>query len=163
MCELLQKYQILIAGCLGFSGVVVTILANGFFSRQQHKRELKSKTDSVRVAILSELEINLSSFEARIEQLSKPINSDAHIPKTLFTDVYDTLLDQVGLLNDNQVSTVIKAYLLIKELPYFFQLYADDSKEGFVIVKTDKRKVIAEMHQIRLEPIKMAISSLKNA
>ncbi|WP_339145214.1 hypothetical protein [Pseudoalteromonas galatheae] len=162
MCELLQKYQILIAGCLGFLGVFITILANGFFSRQQHKRELKSKAASIRVAILSELEINLSSFEVRIEQLSKPVNSDAHIPKTLFTDAYDALLNQIGFLNENQASTVIKAYLLIKELPYFFQLYADDSKEGFVIVKTDKRKVIAEMHQKRLEPIKMAISSLKN-
>ncbi|KPH92148.1 hypothetical protein AMS57_01050 [Pseudoalteromonas undina] len=163
MCELLQKYQILIAGCLGFVGVIVTILANGFFSRQQHKRELKSKENSVRVAIRSELEINLSSFEARIEQLGKPTNSDAHIPNSFFTDVYDTLLNEIGLLNESEVASVINAYLLIKELPYYFQLYAHTSKEGFVVIKTDKRQMVADFHAVRLKPIKDAISSLKNA
>jgi len=98
-----HKYQILITGCLGFLGVFFTILANGYFSRLQHKRELQSKVKSIRIAMISELEINLSSFEARIEQLKCPTNSNAHIPNSVFTDVYDNLLNEIGLLNESEM------------------------------------------------------------
>ncbi len=81
----------------------------------------------------SELVANKKSYENRIQQLDEPSEfSHALVPNNTVDYVYKTLLDKIGLLSEDEVENILKAYLLIADLPYRIRiLVGTDSIGGF--------------------------------
>ncbi|ELA7158644.1 hypothetical protein RAX54_004570 [Vibrio parahaemolyticus] len=53
---MIDTYQTLIAGVVGFVGVIISILANGFFARKQHGQGIAQRRKSIISAIKAELQ-----------------------------------------------------------------------------------------------------------
>ena len=164
---MLQSYQILITGLIGFTGVIVTMLANAWFQRTQYERKIKHETNSLRAAIKSELNANKQALELRIKQLNEPTEySDALIPSKSIDDIYKELINKIGLLTDEEIEMVIQAYALMAELPYSLRILVGTNNVGgfnneFIRVSKDKQDIVLKMHEKNLPVINQAISAIE--
>jgi len=165
---MLQTYQILITGLLGFTGVIVTMLANAKLQRNQYERKIKHETSSIRAAIRSELDANKKMLETRIRQLNEPTEySDALIPRKIYDDIYKELLSKLGLLTDQEIEKVIHAYALITELPYDLTILAGTNNVGGInndyirISNNVHGDIVKKMHEKNLPAINDAINEIQ--
>ena len=91
---LIHSNQTLFVGLLGFVGVIITMLANAYLQRVQHKRASQHEKQSLRSALKAELTSNKQSYEHRIEQFNEPSGHDhALIQNKVQDKVYNTYMD----------------------------------------------------------------------
>ena len=163
-----QSYQILITGLIGFTGVIITMLANAKLQRNQYERKIMHETSSLRAAIRSELNANKQMLELRIEQLNEPTEySDALIPRKIYDDIYKELISKLGLLTDKEIEKVIHAYALIAELPYDLTILVGTYNVGginndYIRISRDKHgDIVIKMHEKNLPIINNAINEIE--
>ena len=77
--ELIETYQTLIVGILGFLGVIATLIFNSKLSRDLRKDELKHERNSIRQALITELESLKGSFKDKSESVET--DQDWFLPK----------------------------------------------------------------------------------
>lgn len=63
---MIQSYQTIFVGLLGFAGVIITMLANAAMHRNQLNRKLLHEANSLRTAIKSELDANINAYKLRV-------------------------------------------------------------------------------------------------
>ena len=161
----LQAYQVFFAGLLGFVGVLLTMKYNSKIQREKVEREIKHQANSLRTALKSELLINKESYEKRAEDLDVTTNQDALIRKDIINNVYLKSLDKIGLLTEGEVGAILKAYLLLGEVPYRLQiLVGTDNVIGIdkdiIRLRGNHVNTAAKMHAVFLKSINHAISSI---
>ncbi|EIV8646618.1 TPA: hypothetical protein NJ448_004567 [Vibrio parahaemolyticus] len=136
--DVIDTYQTLIAGVVGFVGVIISILANGFFARKQHGQGIAQRRKSIISAIKAELNVNLTSFEGRAEILKIPSNGKrTAFPVKVFNDVYKEMLGQIGYLTEEECRCIINIYLLLEEFPNRVKLLLSDSEysiDDFIVI-----------------------------
>lgn len=163
----IKAYPTIFVGLLGFSGVITTMIFNAKMQRNLHDRALRHQTNSLRVAIKSELNSNKQSYEYRIEQFNEPSKfSDALFPSKIENEIYKQLISNIGLLTDEEVEKIINAYALISEIPYRVRiLVGTDSIGGhndeFIRLKGDQKKVVSKIHENILPDIVEAIDTIE--
>ena len=102
--QIFETYQTFVTGLLGFSGVIIAMVVNARTQRKLQLQRIEHDKRSLRVALKSELQVNSKSFEQRINDFNEPGNEgDALIPNKTTDGVYRTLLDQIGLLTEEEV------------------------------------------------------------
>lgn len=161
-----EKYQTFFTGLLGFTGVVITMIVNARLQRSAQTRKLDHEAQTLRTALRAELDANRMAFEGRIEQLDERTDfSHALVPNLPIHQIYTSHLDKLGLLSDDEVKKVIKAYLLISEL--FFRmriLVGTDNVIGIdnEIIRLDqeRRSTASDMHKSFLPDIEHAIRAI---
>lgn len=164
--QVLETYQIFFAGILGFSSVIVTMLANAKMQRDQQDREVEHSADSLRAAVRSELFINKQVLELRINQLSAAdARDDASVPNTVANEVYRQLLGRIGLLSQVEIASIIEAYLLLQELPYRLKLLVgtDRCTADFTRLNVAHRHAVTQIYSNSLKVIEKAIESIECA
>lgn len=163
---MLQTYQTIIVGLIGFTGVIITMIANAKIQRNQIDRKIEHEKNSLRVALKSELVINKQIYELRIEQLINVSQGrNSLIPNKIFDGVYQKLLSQIGLLTEEEVKKVIQAQLLMAELPYKLRiLVGTGNVQGvdneFIRLNEEQAAYAAKMHKEFLVVIIQAIESI---
>jgi hypothetical protein len=105
---------------LGFGGVMLTLLFNGWLSRQQDRWQLDDKRKALRIALAEELKVSLNSYKDAIEkieaaELDQTISIS--VPTKCFTFVYEQMIDQIGLLTASEVEAAMNAYLMVQQMP----------------------------------------------
>ncbi len=55
MLEFIRFYQTVVVGVVGFLGVIISIIANGYFSRAQDDRKERREADALKIALIEEL------------------------------------------------------------------------------------------------------------
>lgn len=165
----LRSYQSLIVGLLGFTGVIITMLANARMQRSQHERVCLHEANSVRVAAKTELEANKKAYELRIEQLNEQPkdHTEALVPSRVLDNIYKEMLSKFGLLSEEELKNIINAYALITELPYKLRILVGTDNIGgynneFIRVGDGKHIIASKMHENILPAINEAISSIEN-
>ncbi len=162
-----ETYQTFFTGLLGFTGVIVTMVVNAKHQTKLQSRQMEHEVRSLRVALKSELASNKNSYENRIQQLNEPCEYDhALIPNNTVDHVYKTLLDKIGLLSEDEVENILKAYLLIADLPYRIRiLVGTDSiggfKDEFIRLNKDQQPIVSGIHKSFLPDINKAIDSIE--
>jgi hypothetical protein len=68
---LLREYQTLIVGALGFTGVIITLLANAALTRRQHARQVDHERSALKAALGAELSIIRDAYMDRIKTISE--------------------------------------------------------------------------------------------
>ena len=151
---LIQSYQTIFVGLLGFLGVIITMLANAKIQRNQIKRTQLHEANSLRIALKSELNANVNAYQLRIEQFKEPSESDkdAIVPNRATDGIYKELLNKIGLLSENELEKIIKAYALLSELPYRIRILVGTDNIGgfeneFLRVKNNKLKTVLKIHE----------------
>jgi hypothetical protein len=66
---LVQEFQSLIVGTLGFAGVIITLVLNARYAREQRREERSHECQTLRVALIEELSINRMSLARNIEEI----------------------------------------------------------------------------------------------
>lgn len=159
MLEFIKQYQIFCAGIMGLSGVVITILANGYYSRKQYARDIQKQKASISAAIKAELEVNRSTFEERIKAIEKAPGKFC-MPVKQFMDVYQKNLDKIGILDAEQVRRIVSTYLLIEEVPYFAQFHAIDRDDNYIVFDQSKIQSVKKILIERLYEIQKTIEMI---
>jgi len=157
------EYQTLIVGCLGFAGVILTLVVNAKLNRDQKTAELKREGNSVRHAILAELKALKLTYEDRASTSKK--DQDWLVPARVSNDVYKTFLPRIGLLSSEEVDCVMKAYLLVGELPTRLMLISaspsnNQPREGYIHIGRGYIEVAVGIHKAFLPDIEAAIDKL---
>lgn len=164
----LQPFQTLFVGVLGFAGVIITMLVNAKMQRSQHDRVLLHESNSLRVAIKSELLANKQAYEFRVEQFNEPSEgSDALIHNKLTDNIYKELLPKIGLLTEEEIEKVLNAYALMSELPYRVRILVGTDcvsgyKNEFIRIKEERQEIVLKMHENILPIIIQAISTVES-
>ncbi|MCA3940729.1 hypothetical protein JKP09_20815 [Vibrio vulnificus] len=158
-------YQTLVAGLIGFVGVILSLIANGYFARRQERERIAHNKLTILAALKAELRVNLGTFEARAIQLERPFNyeGDGYLPLVVFNDVYQQLLNQLGLLDEEHAESIIKVYLAIEELPPTMELLSELNiiNDQFVQFRNPEQKAYAARKYKELASlIKEAIEQL---
>lgn len=165
----LEKFQTIVVGLLGFAGVITTISMNGRLARRQHERQQAHERETLRTALCAELEVICQMLINRRQSLSehKPGQS-ALIPAYVPDHVYRQLLGRIGLLSSTEVGSVIRAYLLVGEMPQRLRLLeettaaATDSPD-YIRVSAEHAQHAATLHDNFLKSANLALENVKAA
>ncbi|EGR0900373.1 hypothetical protein MQK76_17855 [Vibrio cholerae] len=165
--EWFEKYQTFLAGLIGFVGVVVTILANGYLYRKQFLKEKSQESSALRRTLIEELRLISETYTINMQRLSEdndyPI---AYIPSTPHIEAFKQLVPKFGLLTGDEIKKTMLAYQLIQELPDKLRLFQiiDSSvhKEGFVAIEKAARPSIVDVYDHTFSPVLQAIEILNS-
>jgi len=64
-----QDSQTLIAGAIGFAGVIGTLLLNARYAREQRREQRRHECQTLRVALIEELKINRGTLVSNKNQI----------------------------------------------------------------------------------------------
>jgi hypothetical protein len=162
----LKTYQILVSVIAGFTGIALTMLANAYLQRAQHKRAFQHEKQTLRSALRAELNANKQAYEHRVEQFNQPSGDNHALMQNRIQDnVYKTLLAKIGILESGEITAIIEAYQLIFEIPYRIRILAGlDAVGGFdneyIRLKPEHIDIVKKIHESLLPTIAAAIESI---
>ena len=165
LVPIIERFQTLIVGLIGFIGVIITISKNAKQSRDQEVQRNTHERESIRGALYSELEFIQKMLSDR-ENDFKPDGSDILIPEKISTKVYDQNLNRIGLLDTSEIKPIIGAYTLIDELSIRLKLLSNQenqttSEEGYILIEAQKIPDVKTIHKNFAEKIHQTIKSVK--
>lgn len=165
--ELLERFQTSLVGVLGFTGVIITMLANAKIQRNLQSAQRQHEVRSLRTALLVELKANVQMYETRISDLSKTVGTHhALIPSKVTNNIYQSSLSDVGLLSAKEVEAVLRAYLLLEEMPYRLRLLVGTNNVGgyndeFISIDADRQDAAKKIHEALLPTLREAVAALE--
>lgn len=127
--KIFVDFQTLIVGVIGFVGVVYTLRENALLAKKQHERVIDHEKETLRAALVAELEIIYKSLNGLAE--SSTPSQGAFYPEEIPHIVYKSLISKIGLLTSEEVGAVIKAYALVNELPARLKLLSVGHHQSF--------------------------------
>src|SRR5919109_570157 len=93
------EFQTLIVGCLGFAGVIITLVLNAWYSRQQRREERRHECQTLRVALIEELRIIRGALARETEKENDTSEADGYaVPTDAMDDAYRTFTRTSGTL-----------------------------------------------------------------
>ena len=95
---LLEKYQTLFVGLIGFAGVIATLFQNARLNRKQHERDLLHERTTLRQAMISELRILEDTFDDRSKTKAGGEYQDWLVPARVSDSVYQAFLPRIGII-----------------------------------------------------------------
>ena len=165
-----KDFQILIAGILGFLGVVVALLYNAKQLRTQRQNERYYERQMLRVALIEELQINRSSLAANVKDLQKsfPISTEFWVATYEMNDVFKSFVSKIGVLTRREVSMVLSVYLRLRayRAALFLHSRLDERvkiDDQHVPIPINRRQGLITMQQSLVGPIDRAIKALEKA
>jgi hypothetical protein len=136
---------------------------NAWLARRQHTRQVQHESSVVRVALGAELQAIAEAYRVRIDTLGNPGPYEGvRLSLDTMTDVYKSVIPQLGLLSEVEVRAVLRAYLLAQQLPERIKMLpgAKEIEPGVVYVPGQTFKALKQMHQNYLTDIDAAIKSM---
>jgi hypothetical protein len=115
-----QRFQSAVVGVIGFAGVIITLIVNAHLARTQQDRAIAHDRQMVQVALVAELTKVRDTIKARYDsmmQTPEDQRSNIFISARPMTDVYDHLMDKIGLLDAEQIGKVMDVYVILKDEP----------------------------------------------
>lgn len=166
----IERFQTGIVGVIGFLGVIYTIYSNGKLAREQHERQLKHERTGLRTALCAELELFRDTYADRSKVLSAVEEGQSSLlAESPHAAVYQQLLDKVGLLTPKEVTSLMKAYALISELPVRvrlleFQDFGENHvRSGYIQVSGVHANAVASMHDGFRKVLEEALAAVLGA
>jgi hypothetical protein len=118
LCAWVQDFQTLIAGTIGFAGVIITLVLNARQGRQQRRDERRHECQTLRAALIEELSVNRRSLVYNIEGVRKAGHLSEEggfdVPTDPMDDAYRAFTHRIGLLPRAEVSKVMFDYLTLR-------------------------------------------------
>ena len=168
----IERFQTLTAGIIGFSGIVFALLGNAWLARRQHARQIYHERQILLTALRSELGALRDAYSDRIDMIDRAQQDNSTgvlVPLNTMTDIYDQLLDKIGLLSEEEVRPAMNAYNLARQMPERVQLLrrqhatVDELESGMALVDSPLFTALRQMHQNYLQKIDEAITALSGA
>ena len=167
MVEYLERFQTSVVGVLGFTGVILTMIVNAKTQRGLQSTQRQHDVRSLRTALLVELKENVRMYEDRISTLSKADGTHhALMPSRVTNSIFQSSLSKVGLLSADVVESVLRAYLLLEEMPYRLRLLVGTNNVGgyndeFIRIDADRQHDAKKIHDALLPRLREAVAALE--
>ncbi|WP_299130191.1 hypothetical protein [uncultured Amaricoccus sp.] len=113
ICDLVARFQTLIAASIALVGVIATLAANAHAGRKQSERHWAKEAASVRIALRGEIEQLkrwVTGQRERLQEMTDQENGGFLVPSRSIDVVYRSLIPQLGRLEANQVEAVMDVY-----------------------------------------------------
>lgn len=117
--SVIAKYQTLLIGAIGFTGVILTLRSNRRIAEARRRKAVDRDRESVRIALMTELTFahqELRAVTASMDFGLKPRGPIAITPLN-HNQAYEVFLAKLSLLDDAQVEHVSWAYHALKDFP----------------------------------------------
>jgi hypothetical protein len=177
MCELIETYQTLIAGSLGFLGVMATLWWNGHLQRKLEERRERREASALRTALIEELKQQREALRYTAESLAAAQASTQDgtqgslIPLERFDAVFRRSFERLGLLERRELSAVFEAYLPLPRLTWRLRIMLEQiDKPGpfatapdHVSLSRSYYKTASEMHAQMVPAIDAAIAEVERS
>jgi hypothetical protein len=111
----IDQHQTIVAGLIAFAGVTFGLGVNALLQWLDRRSKRIHDQQVMRSALLAEMTFLLRSLESRVQSMSVASGS-FDIPMVTETEVYDRLLERIGVLEPEQGDGLIHAYLAAKHL-----------------------------------------------
>jgi hypothetical protein len=169
MGEFLRQYQTLLVGGLGFTGVVATLAMNAWLTRRQHDRQVQHEARVLRTALRAELEVIREAFRDRIQTIdsTKPgAGKSMLVPLETMSDVYASLIDRVGLLSETETRAVVRAYVLVRQMPERLKMLMrkqgteEEVESGWALIGSELFVALRKMHENYLTDVDAALEEI---
>ena len=165
--DFLERFQTSLVGVLGFTGVIITMIANAKIQRNLQATQRQHEVRSLRTALLVELKENVRMYEDRISTLSEADGAHhALMPSRVTNSFFQSSLSDVGLLSADEVESVLRAYLLVEEMPYRLRLLVGTNNVGgyndeFIRVDANRQHDAKRILEALLPKLKEAVAALE--
>ena len=144
--------------------MIITLVTNARLARAQHERQVEHEGKVLRVALRAELEAVAEAYRDRIKSFDNPgVIGGALYPLDTRSKVYKSMIGRIGLLSATEVKAVLRAYLLIEQLPDRVKMLASDDRKtepGFVFMLADSFGPLRQMHLNYLADIEAALVAI---
>jgi len=162
----LETFQTLAVGFVGFTGVIITLFVTAKAAHDRRNEERDHEKKVLRIALLAELNINrdtLSENAAILETDRSDPNDAVVVPTDRMDDVYKAFIPRIGLLSEDEVGKVMKAYLSLEtyNAKLFLQGLSAQSGPRHVKVSGNDIVVLAGIMRGTLFPVDEAIKVLR--
>jgi hypothetical protein len=165
--ELPQQFQTSLVGVLGFTGVILTMLVNAKTQRNLQAAQRDHATRALRIALQVELKANVQMYEDRIGEFAKADGAHhALVPSKVTNNIYQSSLADIGLLSTKEVEAVVRAYLLVEEMPYRLRLLTGTDnvggyKDEFIRLDASRQQAAQKIHEALLPSLREAVTVLE--
>jgi len=164
MLALLERFQTVIVGTLGFAGVIVTLFVNAYISRRQSREAREHEGDTIRQALLAELRSARLSAKGSAESLREggaTGDSPLHVNAEWETPVFDGVIPRLGLLGGEQTARVVDAYMSLRQFDRALALFSAPDESGhFRRVTAGRARTLAKSYESLLPKLDSAIAAL---
>ena len=153
-------------GLLGFFGVIYTIRMNARLARDKSEHQLNHERAALRTALCAELTSIRTTYENRSQDCEDANGTSVYIPEYVPNQIYQKLLDRIGLLTLAEIESVIQAYLLVVELPERLRFLSEDfgitgEPSGYIHIRSKYVKNAGDIHISFLKKTNSAIKALE--
>jgi len=166
----LKDYAGIFTGALALVGVIFALCGNALLQWWDRKSKRDHDREVIRSALVAELQFLVDSYDNR-QQLIAETPDYFDVPVRAETEVYDKMLDKVGLLRVDQAKKVIHAYLAAKHLAMNLERNEDENPplvktwvghpEGYVRVSRENAQDAVDLHRERIGLFRAAITALQ--
>ncbi len=113
----IETFQNLLVGAVGFAGVIITLLVNAKIARDRRRDERDHERATLRTALAEELNINRESLQGNLNSLRElppDGKKETFVPTDPMDDAYRSFVPKIGLLTETEVHRVMNAYLYLR-------------------------------------------------
>ncbi len=166
--DVLETYQTIVVGFVGFGGVIITIWFNAKIARDERRAERDHERDILRVALIAELKINrrtLTENTNTLRENSSDPEGKAFIPTDLMNHAYQALLPRIGVLSEDEVCKAMETYLTLETVSasLFLLGVPVPTSPGYVKVPGTNLQAIAQMQKSVCLLVEAAVDTLEKA
>ncbi|MEW8026920.1 MAG: hypothetical protein AB2806_04160 [Candidatus Thiodiazotropha sp.] len=114
------------------------------------------EVNSLRVALKSEL----TSVRVSYESIIDTYHEEEHTGSSVFQNaayhvVFDNIAAKLGLLSEDEIDKVIKAYRLVSEVPYKLKMMVRIDKAGhynddYIVLNQDATEIAVKIYEVTL-------------
>lgn len=103
MLNVLEDYQTLISGSVGFIGIIITLFINARLARKARVEEIAHEQNALRTALAAEITIYLESLAKNINKGVPSAGSPILVPILDTNEIYALSREKLGLLTEIEV------------------------------------------------------------
>lgn len=164
--DLLVKFQTSIAALLGFTGVIVTLIVNARNTRGQVEDNRRHEQETLRRALLAELEMHRETIAKNAEQVRKNADgdNDGMYHPFLATPIFDQSMTRLGTLDLDNLKAVLNAFGVVRGFNRRLIFLTDDpaaTLSDTTWVPAAKVKTLLRMLETLLPPVDAGIVALQ--
>jgi len=164
---MLVEYQTLLVGCLGFLGVIVTLISNRKALERTHKDETRARRNAAATVMKQELDTAKRQVEAVFATTRTQGGQNRgtlKMQRRKGHKFFEAYRSDLGLFRQNSLRLVVRAYDDLTDFYFALELQSMDKSDGlpFIEVEMDAATMAVEAFPELCANIEAAISALED-
>jgi hypothetical protein len=133
--DLIERFQTIFVGVVGFVGVIWTLRANARNTRAEHQQRLKTKQTTLRRILAAEFRNYSRALRSNLKANAPP--NDPFSVGRIRRILSESLSADLGLLEPDEIDVVVNAIISLDGMDHFLEnLSTEHSETRFIVPAT---------------------------